>query len=254
MIAIVTATGARTFFGKTAALVASAEAPSHFQKAVITIGDYLIFLSIALAAALVLVQLHRGAPTLELLQFALILTVAAIPVAMPAVLSMTMAVGAMVLAREKAIVSRLQSIDGNGRHRHSLLRQDRHADPEQADAGRALALCRERRAGTDPRRRAGLESRGPRRHRSGGDRGSRRSRRHGVLQADRLCALRPGRQAHRGDGARAGWRKLALHQGSAAGHPRPRRRGRRGADARASGRRWFRRQWLPHARRRPVVR
>ncbi|GAB4361755.1 MAG: plasma-membrane proton-efflux P-type ATPase [Oricola sp.] len=111
MIAVVTATGTRTFFGRTAALVAAAGAPSHFQKAVITIGDYLIFLSIALAAVLVLVQLHRGAPPLELLQFALILTVAAVPVAMPAVLSMTMAVGAMVLAREKAIVSRLQSIE-----------------------------------------------------------------------------------------------------------------------------------------------
>ncbi|MEJ2459914.1 MAG: HAD-IC family P-type ATPase, partial [Novosphingobium sp.] len=111
MAACVIATGTRTFFGKTAALVAGAAAPSHFQKAVMTIGDYLIFLSIVLAAVLVLVQLYRGAPVLELAQFALILTVAAIPVAMPAVLSMTMAVGAMVLAKEKAIVSRLQSIE-----------------------------------------------------------------------------------------------------------------------------------------------
>jgi len=111
MVATVSATGSSTYFGKTAALVAGAGAPSHFQKAVITIGDYLIFISIALAATLVLVQLHRGAPALELIQFALILTVAAIPVAMPAVLSMTMAVGSMVLAREKAIVSRLQSIE-----------------------------------------------------------------------------------------------------------------------------------------------
>lgn len=111
MVARVSATGSDTFFGKTAALVAGAAAPSHFQKAVMTIGDYLIFLSIVLAAVLVLVQLYRGAPVLELVQFALILTVAAIPVAMPAVLSMTMAVGAMVLAREKAIVSRLQSIE-----------------------------------------------------------------------------------------------------------------------------------------------
>ncbi|MBJ3776889.1 plasma-membrane proton-efflux P-type ATPase [Acuticoccus mangrovi] len=111
MVAVVTATGTNTFFGKTAALVAGANTPSHFQKAVITIGDYLIFLSVALAAVLVLVQLFRGAPALELVQFALILTVAAIPVAMPAVLSMTMAVGAMALARERAIVSRLQSIE-----------------------------------------------------------------------------------------------------------------------------------------------
>jgi len=44
-------------------------------------------------------------------QFALILTVASIPVAMPAVLSMTMAVGAMALAKRKAIVTRLESIE-----------------------------------------------------------------------------------------------------------------------------------------------
>jgi len=44
-------------------------------------------------------------------QFALILTVASIPVAMPAVLSVTLAVGALMLSKMKAIVSRLQSIE-----------------------------------------------------------------------------------------------------------------------------------------------
>ena len=48
---------------------------------------------------------------MELIQFALILTVASIPVAMPAVLSVTMAVGALALSKMKAIVSRLQSIE-----------------------------------------------------------------------------------------------------------------------------------------------
>ncbi|EGB14735.1 plasma-membrane proton-efflux P-type ATPase [Pseudodesulfovibrio mercurii] len=111
MEAVVTATGAETFFGKTARLVSDAKAVSHFQKAVIRIGDYLIFLSLALVAVLIVVQLFRGTPFLELVQFALILTVASIPVAMPAVLSVTMAVGALALSREKAIVSRLESIE-----------------------------------------------------------------------------------------------------------------------------------------------
>ncbi len=84
---------------------------SHFQKAVLTIGDYLIWLSLALIAVLVIVELFRGAGILTLLQFALILTVAAIPVAMPAVLSVTMAVGAMALSKMKAIVTRLESIE-----------------------------------------------------------------------------------------------------------------------------------------------
>ncbi len=111
MTALVTDTGERTYFGKTARLVASAQPVSHFQKAVLTIGDYLIFLSIALVLVLVLVELFRGAKVLTLVQFALILTVAAIPVAMPAVLSVTMAVGAVALSKMQAIVTRLESIE-----------------------------------------------------------------------------------------------------------------------------------------------
>ncbi len=111
MVALVTATGASTFFGRTAKLVESAGTGSHFQKAVLAIGDYLIYLSLALVAVLIVVQLFRDTPLVELLQFALILTVASIPVAMPAVLSVTMAVGALALSKMKAIVSRLQSIE-----------------------------------------------------------------------------------------------------------------------------------------------
>jgi len=111
VVAEVMTTGHNTRFGKTAGLVEQASSVSHFQKAVLTIGDYLIYVSLGLVALLVLVQLHRDAPWLDLVQFALILTVASIPVAMPAVLSMTMAVGAMVLSRLKAIVTRLESIE-----------------------------------------------------------------------------------------------------------------------------------------------
>jgi H+-transporting ATPase len=111
MGALVIATGADTYFGRTAKLVETAGAASHFQKAVLTIGDYLIYLSVGLVAVLILVQLFRGAPFLQLVQFALILTVASIPVAMPAVLCVTIAVGAMALSTMKAIVSRLESIE-----------------------------------------------------------------------------------------------------------------------------------------------
>jgi len=111
MLGLVTATGSETYFGKTARLVARAKPVSHFQKAVLQIGDYLIYLSLGLVVALLLVQLFRGTALLELVQFALILTVASIPVAMPAVLSVTMAVGALALSKLKAIVSRLESIE-----------------------------------------------------------------------------------------------------------------------------------------------
>ncbi|MEJ2346661.1 MAG: plasma-membrane proton-efflux P-type ATPase, partial [Gammaproteobacteria bacterium] len=111
MVGVVHATGLHTYFGRTAQLVSSAKTVSHFQKAVLTIGDYLIYITLGLVGVLILVQLHRNQPLLEVAQFALILTVAAIPVAMPAVLSVTMAIGAVVLSKMQAIVSRLESIE-----------------------------------------------------------------------------------------------------------------------------------------------
>jgi H+-transporting ATPase len=92
--AMVYATGEDTYFGKTAQLVQGAQTISHFQRAVLKIGDYLIILAVALVVVIIGVSLFRGDPMLTTLQFALVLTVAAIPVAMPTVLSVTMAVGA----------------------------------------------------------------------------------------------------------------------------------------------------------------
>lgn len=111
MVGVICATGPNSNFGKTAGLVSDAGATSHFQKAVIRIGDYLIYLSLTLVAIMFVVQLLRGDNFLTLVQFALILTVASIPVAMPAVLSVTMAVGALKLSKQKVIVSRLESIE-----------------------------------------------------------------------------------------------------------------------------------------------
>jgi H+-transporting ATPase len=109
--ALVYATGANTYFGKTAELVQGAETVSHFQKAVLKIGNYLIVLAVVLVAVIIAVAIYRGDPILTTLQFALVLTVAAIPVAMPTVLSVTMAVGARLLAKKKAIVTRLVAIE-----------------------------------------------------------------------------------------------------------------------------------------------
>jgi H+-transporting ATPase len=109
--AVVTATGPNTYFGRTAHLVAEAHTVSHFQRAVLKIGDYLIALAAALVILILTVALFRGDPMATTLQFALVLTVAAIPVAMPTVLSVTMAVGARLLAAKQAIVSRLAAIE-----------------------------------------------------------------------------------------------------------------------------------------------
>ncbi|QDU64510.1 Magnesium-transporting ATPase, P-type 1 [Planctomycetes bacterium Pan216] len=120
MVALVTATGGDTFFGRTAKLVASAGAVSHFQKAVLKIGDFLIFVAVALSILLVGFELYRDIVVkdawnyrdiINIVQFVLILVIASIPVAMPAVLSVTMALGALALSKKKAIVSKLQAIE-----------------------------------------------------------------------------------------------------------------------------------------------
>ena len=111
MDGVVTATGTKTYFGRTAQLVQAATTRSHFQKAVLRIGNFLIMSTIALVLLILIVSIYREEPFLDTLKFCLILTVAAIPVALPAVLSVTMAIGAERIARLKAVVSRLVSIE-----------------------------------------------------------------------------------------------------------------------------------------------
>jgi H+-transporting ATPase len=109
--ALVYATGGSTFFGRTAQLVEAAETRSHFQRAIITIANYLIAVAVALAVLILVVSIVRHNPVLEMLQFALVLTIASVPVAMPAVMSVTMALGARGLAKQEAIVTHLPAIE-----------------------------------------------------------------------------------------------------------------------------------------------
>ncbi|MGE2737648.1 plasma-membrane proton-efflux P-type ATPase [Mycolicibacterium vaccae] len=112
--AVVYATGSSSFMGRTTSLVQTAGTVSHFQRAVLRIGNYLIVLSATLVALTVVVSLIRGNPVLQTLEFALVVTIASVPVALPAVLSVTMAVGARKLARHQAVVSHLPAVEELG--------------------------------------------------------------------------------------------------------------------------------------------
>ena len=109
----VTATGESTYFGKTVKLVAKAESEerSHFQEMVMKVGNFLIAVTLVMVSIIIYFGVVRGQNILDLLEYALILTVAAIPVALPAVLTVTMAAGAKTLAGMQAIVSRLSAIE-----------------------------------------------------------------------------------------------------------------------------------------------
>jgi H+-transporting ATPase len=121
MTAVVIGTGNNTFFGRTASLVASAGAiVSHSQRAVSQIGDFLIILSLTLAFILVGFDLYREAVAkdawqwselMDILRMVLVLLIASIPVAMPTVMTVTNALGALALSKRKAIVSRLEAIE-----------------------------------------------------------------------------------------------------------------------------------------------
>ncbi|WP_173571625.1 HAD-IC family P-type ATPase [Limosilactobacillus equigenerosi] len=119
MEAVVIATGEHTFFGRTAKLVAGAGAKSHAQQAMFQIGNYLIVIAVILAVIMVIFDVYNDVVThsmnmsaaLNILQFVLVLLVASIPVAMPTVFSVTLALGALNLSKEKAIVSKLSSIE-----------------------------------------------------------------------------------------------------------------------------------------------
>lgn len=117
--ALVYGTGANTFFGKAAALIASSgDQQGHLQQVMTTIG----FACVATILVWVVIELgvqfgvynHEcrggagGCPTLTNM---LVIIVGGIPIAMPTVLSVTLALGAYKLAEKGAIVSRLTSIE-----------------------------------------------------------------------------------------------------------------------------------------------
>lgn len=118
MNGVVTSIGMKTFIGKTAKLVTSAQTTSHFQKAILKIGRFLILLTLVICALILAVSIYRVDVTHSVHEtygqmaiFILVLVIAGIPVALPAVLSVTMAIGAHRLAKLKAIVAKLTSIE-----------------------------------------------------------------------------------------------------------------------------------------------
>ncbi len=108
---VVTGTGRNTKFAKTVELVEKAEEKSHFQKAVLRIGYFLIAITFVLVIGIVITGILRNDDLMQVLMFALVITIAGIPQALPAVLSVTMTIGARRLARKKAIVSKLSSME-----------------------------------------------------------------------------------------------------------------------------------------------
>jgi len=107
----VTATGVRTYFGKTADLVRTARTVTHLQETIFSIVRYLVALDVLLVAALLAYALVARLPLTDITPFALILLVASVPVALPATFTLATALGARELASRGVLVTRLSAIE-----------------------------------------------------------------------------------------------------------------------------------------------
>ncbi|MGA7594414.1 MAG: plasma-membrane proton-efflux P-type ATPase [Gallionella sp.] len=107
----VIATGANTYFGRTAELVRSAGTKGHLEILILTIVRYLVTLDAILVAALLLYSRMYGIALTEVLPFALILLVASVPIALPATYTVATALGAVELAGKGVLVTRLSAIE-----------------------------------------------------------------------------------------------------------------------------------------------
>nr|GEU61244.1 ATPase 11, plasma membrane-type [Tanacetum cinerariifolium] len=110
--AVVIATGVHTFFGKAAHLVDSTNQVGHFQKVLTAIGNFCIC-SIAVGMVIEIIvmfpiQDRQYRPGIDNL---LVLLIGGIPIAMPTVLSVTMAIGSHRLAQQGAITKRMTAIE-----------------------------------------------------------------------------------------------------------------------------------------------
>ena len=107
----VTATGARSYFGKTAELVRGAGAKSHLEELVLSIVRYLVIMDVVLVAAILIYAAAKHISLAEILPFALILLVASVPVALPATFTLATAIASLHLVHRGVLVTRLAAVE-----------------------------------------------------------------------------------------------------------------------------------------------
>jgi H+-transporting ATPase len=107
----VSATGARTRFGKVISRMDTGAKRSSLEKEILRISRFLSGLSIAAVALLSWMLIARSAPTLEVIRLDLSLVIAGIPISLPTVMTLIIAFGTLSLAKKNAVVRRLASLE-----------------------------------------------------------------------------------------------------------------------------------------------
>lgn len=109
--AVVTATGVRTYYGRTAQLVESARPKLHIEEVVTRVVRWLLLIVGVQVAIAVAVALTEGTSVIEILPLSLVLLMSAVPVALPVMFTVSMAVGSVELTRHGVLVTRLSAAE-----------------------------------------------------------------------------------------------------------------------------------------------
>jgi plasma-membrane proton-efflux P-type ATPase len=109
--AVVMLTGAKTFFGRTTELVQKARPKLHIEAVVAKVVRWLFVIVGALLAVVVVLSLVRGVPLIEMIPLMLVLLMSAVPVALPVMFTVSMALGSKDLAKRGVLVTRLSAAE-----------------------------------------------------------------------------------------------------------------------------------------------
>jgi len=108
---VVMLTGAKTYFGRTTELVQEARPKLHIEAIVAKIVRWLFVIVGALLGFVVVLSLIRGAPLVEMIPLMLVLLMSAVPVALPVMFTVSMALGSKELAKRGVLVTRLSAAE-----------------------------------------------------------------------------------------------------------------------------------------------
>jgi H+-transporting ATPase len=108
---VVMLTGAKTYFGRTTELVQEARPKLHIEAVVTKVVRWLFVIVGALLAVVIVLSLIRGAPLIEMVPLMLVLLMSAVPVALPVMFTVSMAVGSKELAKRGVLVTRLSAAE-----------------------------------------------------------------------------------------------------------------------------------------------
>ncbi len=108
---VVMLTGAKTYFGRTTELVQKARPILHIEAVVAKVVRWLFVIVSALLVVVIVLSLIRGAPLIEMIPLMLVLLMSAVPVALPVMFTVSMAVGSKELAKRGVLVTRLSAAE-----------------------------------------------------------------------------------------------------------------------------------------------